>query len=661
MLTIKSPIRISANSSIIKSNNSFAERMEANYQVMVSSLSPEVMLHFIAGQSDVLIEGDSMTSLVSVNQKINRQQINVELVNNVLNRILAIDNSVLNYQDRTFIDTVLRRIGITDVNQFIRQIQLMKQNTNQVNELIQQYQAGEEVFHEWKNYQNVINKKKESHDTTIHKDEKNYDIWLHQKILNRLETGDIYREMKAFYTPLYDSHKRIDRREWYISEQLIQSQNIELNHYRNEYLNQEEPVYYRTLNQYELGTTNQYDTQIKSIESEMVEAVLLNTINQAYVLRKDMIQNAVENQYNFVEGMQSVVENTISRFEEYHQHNRMTYQEADYYNKMLQENSQTELHLLQQLMEQHRQEVTYSSENIAQELYHHEDKHIYGQQIDYLTQEQEFFKQQLTTNNQLIVEKQKQPEQLIQNMKQQSKLQINRDRAIKEAKKALQNPEQMVLEYMNTQNAVEQVEIERRHQLEKVIDKETLKIFEQIEQYHRDPGSVAEYIVANDAAMASFVRDTSVSRAAEERAIEEHIMMQTDKKIQNTRHQEIRQQIDRVIKREIPVIQEISSPQNIELYHKVAESNLSEEVLEEIKNVNRTFSKNVEKYTEQIEESTDVHRIVTNHVNHIQLQQNEELSTMIANNVKEQVGNLTEQVYRKLEKRMDSEKRRRGL
>ena len=98
-----------------------------------------------------------------------------------------------------------------------------------------------------------------------------------------------------------------------------------------------------------------------------------------------------------------------------------------------------------------------------------------------------------------------------------------------------------------------------------------------------------------------------------------------------------------------------------ELYHKVAESNLSEEVLEEIKNVNRTFSKNVEKYTEQIEESTDVHRIVTNHVNHIQLQQNEELSTMIANNVKEQVGNLTEQVYRKLEKRMDSEKRRRGL
>lgn len=661
MLTIKSPIKISANSSIIKSNNSFAERMEANYQVMVSSLSPEVMLHFIAGQSDVLIEGDSMTSLVSVNQKINRQQINVELVNNVLNRILAIDNSVLNYQDRTFIDTVLRRIGITDVNQFIRQIQVMKQNTNQVNELIQQYKQGEDVFHEWKNYQNVINKKKENHDTTIHKDEKNYDIWLHQKILNRLETGDIYREMKAFYTPLYDSHKRIDRREWYISEQLIQSQNMELNHYRNEYLNQEEPVYYRTLNQYELGTTNQYDTQIQSIESEMVEAVLLNTINQAYALRKDMIQNAVENEYNFVEGMQSVVENTISRFEEYHQHNRMTYQEAEHYNKMLQENSQTELHLLQQLMEQHRQEVTYSSENIEQELYHHEDKHIYGQQIDYLTQEQEFFKQQLTTNNQLIVEKQKQPEQPIQNMKQQSKLQINRDRAIKEAKKALQNPEQMVLEYMNTQNAVEQVEIERRHQLEKVINKETLKIFEQIEQYHRDPGSVSEYIVANDAAMASFVRDTSVSRAAEERAMEEHIMIQTDKKIQNTRNQEIRQQIDRVIKREIPVIQEISSPQNIELYHKVAESNLSEEMLEEIKNVNRTFSKNVEKYTEQIEESTDVHRIVTNHVNHIQLQQNEELSTMIANNVKEQVGNLTEQVYRKLEKRMDSEKRRRGL
>lgn len=661
MLTIKAPIRISMKPSMVKTNDSFADRMEANYHVMASSLSPENMLHFIAGQPDVLVEGDSMTSLVSVNQKINKQQINVELINNVMNRILAIDNSVLNYQDRTFIDTVLHRVGITDVNQFIQHIQTMKQNTNQLNQLIQQYKDGEEVLQEIKSYHNIVNEMNDSYEMTLSGENKDYDIWLHQTILNRLETGDIYREMKAFYTPLYDSHKNIDRREWYISEQLMQSQNLELNYYRNEYLNHEEPVHYRILNQYELGTSNQYEIREKLIENEMVEAVMLNTINQAYALRQDIVRNTSESQYNFVEGMQSVAENTIKRFEEYHQHNRMTYQETEQYNKMLQESSQTEIRLLQQLLEQHRQEETYRSENVMQELYHHEEHKTYGQQINYLTQEQELLKQQLTFNNQLNIEQKEQSEQIIQSIKQKPRLQINKEKAKEDAKKALQNQEQVLLEYMNTQNAVEHFETERRRQLENVIDKETWKIFEQIEQYHRNPESAGNHIIVNDAALAAFERDALASATAGERVIEEHIVSQTDKRIQNTRQQEIRQQIDKVIRRELPVIHEISSPQNIELYHKVADSNLSEELLEEIKNVNRSFSKNIEQHTEQIEESTDMYRTVTNYVNHIQLQQNEELSAIIANNVKEQVGNLTDQVYRKLEKRMDSEKRRRGL
>ena len=296
-----------------------------------------------------------------------------------------------------------------------------------------------------------------------------------------------------------------------------------------------------------------------------------------------------------------------------------------------------------------------------EELYHHEEQQMHGQQINYLTKEQELLKQQLTMNNPLEIEKKEQTEKIIQNIKQKPRLQINKAKAMEDSKKTLQNQEKVLLEYMNTQTVVEHFEKERTRQLEHVVDKETWKIFEQIEQYHRNPESAGNHIIVNDAALAAFERDALASATAGERVIEEHIVSQTDKRIQNTRQQEIRQQIDKVIRRELPVIHEISSPQNIELYHKVADSNLSEELLEEIKNVNRSFSKNVEQHTEKIEESTDMYRTVTNHVNHIQLQQNEELSAIIANNVKEQVGNLTDQVYRKLEKRMDSEKRRRGL
>ena len=92
------------------------------------------------------------------------------------------------------------------------------------------------------------------------------------------------------------------------------------------------------------------------------------------------------------------------------------------------------------------------------------------------------------------------------------------------------------------------------------------------------------------------------------------------------------------------------------------ESDRTEEVLEEMQILNRNYTKSVQNYAQEMIQNEDVYqKTVTNKVNYIQLQESEELTNMIANNVKEQLGNLSEQVYRKLEKRMDSEKRRRGM
>ena len=62
-----------------------------------------------------------------------------------------------------------------------------------------------------------------------------------------------------------------------------------------------------------------------------------------------------------------------------------------------------------------------------------------------------------------------------------------------------------------------------------------------------------------------------------------------------------------------------------------------------------------------MKENDYITRTVTNRVNNIELQQNDELTNIIANNVQNQLNSITEKVYKKLEKRMDSEKRRRGL
>ena len=124
---------------MVSIDDTFAMRVEANYNVLAGSLSPENMLHLITQKQDILMEGDSMTSIVSVDNHINRQQINMELINNVMNRILVADEQKLSYQDRVFIDNVLNRIGITDVKQFMNQVSVLKQSTINVNKLLALY------------------------------------------------------------------------------------------------------------------------------------------------------------------------------------------------------------------------------------------------------------------------------------------------------------------------------------------------------------------------------------------------------------------------------------------------------------------------------------------------------------------------------------------
>ena len=64
---------------------------------------------------------------------------------------------------------------------------------------------------------------------------------------------------------------------------------------------------------------------------------------------------------------------------------------------------------------------------------------------------------------------------------------------------------------------------------------------------------------------------------------------------------------------------------------------------------------------EQVSERNTTQEIINSRINEFQVNQNEELARLISEKVQRQLGNLSEQVYGKLEKRMDTERRRRGL
>lgn len=661
MLTLKPPIQLAINASMIKNRDRMVERMEANYQVLVSSLHPEILIHFIAGQPEIAIEGDSMTSLINVENKRSTQQINVSLINNVMNRLLLSDTLHMNYQDRVFVDMVLHKIGITDVTEFVHNVSILKQGINNVNELVSLYSHGGDVLQQMQEYKEWIQyrekQKEETEQQTKHDDK----LWLHQEIINRLQTEAIYTQVHNFYKSVSNMKKEIDTRELQISEQMIQSQNIVLNRLKNQILKEEEPLEYHTINWYEMGDDSQTNIKEEHIKQEFVEAIMLNAIQHSYALRYQEINAQQEVWYDMLQSVQYAVENTLQRFETYHANHKIMYTDVALYNQRLQEHATNEINVLRQLYQNEEPVLMYKQEFMEQKNEEIEETKVYAQQINYLTTQEENLKQQLQTINQINVEKQEQLQQVIQNLKPVPKLQINRKKAVADAQKMLENTQEVLFEYQNTENIVEHYEAERQRQLEKVMDKNVLKIFETLEKYHGNAQIMPEHVSVNDTALEFLIQDAHRLETTKETLVDKTIESQIRKERNKQKEIQIKSQLEQIIKREPVKEKYVQMDTKPELIHKVTQNEVSEEVMEELRNVNRTITRNVEQYTETLIEDTDTYKSVTNRINHLQLQQKDELTNLIASNVKEQLGNLSDQVYRKLEKRMDSERRRRGL
>ena len=96
-----------------------------------------------------------------------------------------------------------------------------------------------------------------------------------------------------------------------------------------------------------------------------------------------------------------------------------------------------------------------------------------------------------------------------------------------------------------------------------------------------------------------------------------------------------------------------------ELVHKEEEQIRSEEILENIRMREQTKREEYQKET-TIHQNRITQNTVAETVNHIQMKQTDDIEELIRQNVKKQLGNLSDQVYGRLEKKLQTERKRRG-
>lgn len=688
MLTIHTPIELTVNPSILQLNDNFTQRLTGNYKMIGNGLEPEDMLHFISEPPEVYLAEGGMTALIDNKTIYENQNLKMDVINNVLNRILVSDTYDMTYQDQVFIESVLKKIAVTDVKEFIHQIQNIRQEMKNVNRLTDLYWSESETLSQLLEY------RQEQAKRTIKPGEEDTEeggaaqLWLHQSIMNRLQTGAVYQELRNYLSATVNHHNTIGGSEMQISEQTVTAQNILLNKLKNYTTMEEQPLVYHYINTYEMGDETQVNESHTQTVSQMVQAVLLNALHQMYAIRTQELLTQDNVWYELAGALYQAAENTYQRFEAYHGRSYISKRDADTYSKTVQQYQRNEIQAIEQFFTENRadivnrigdrlpdaemvyqepdaqeaeQEASGYQSQPQQNIENVQKTEIHGQQIQSLTRQEQLLKQQLEQINQNNIRNSQFLQQLSETpIEGREGGRINRESAKRDALKALTQPQEVLLSYLESQTREEQREAVTHEHLTKIFGKDTVKIFETLEKYQKTPElmTASGQVVPDAAGM--LIRDINLQN--QEKQME--LVHNTQELLEETVHEtQTTQVLNEYLPQQVKQIRRETQANvsRVELLHRQEETTLEEEMLEEIRGLHRNTRVQNEQITEQVIESSTTQEIINNRVTEFQARQNEELARIISDKVQRQLGDLSEQVYGKLEKRMDTERRRRGL
>ena len=309
MLTISAPIDIKAKSTYFKDPEAFYHRIIGNYSLMETRVTSEDLLHITATPPEIYVsEAEGMTSILSTSER-NETNINkVDILNNVMNRILVSADVGLTYQDRVFITDALYKMGIRDDRRFMESFYQMAQETKNTNTLINLYldrgEALRELVERIESSQKELTRKEES---TLERERENY---LYNSVLDRLKTGAIYQIVSNFNRTVEENE--IDANEYSLSNQSYTAQHILLSILRDRAGVSTENLTFLSSNTYEESLLSE-ETDITNVKNEMTSAVMMDLLKNIYHTAYDRFYTAGDTYYRFEDTFYGASDQTFIR------------------------------------------------------------------------------------------------------------------------------------------------------------------------------------------------------------------------------------------------------------------------------------------------------------------------------------------------------------
>lgn len=754
MIRLTEPLQTKALSPIRTGSDVFENKLRGNYESMTARITPEEFLHMTAMPPEIYFGDGGVTQIFAQQNIEQKQNLNVEIVNQLLNRIWLSENQKLTYQDTVYISNVLRKIGVRDTKEFMHQVQEYRREQQTFRELLTGYM---EHYHSLKEVSELLTKKEQEKKS----EEKetpafaNQRYFLQQTIYDRLQTGAIYQTLANFYRGVEGVPQPIRREQAQMAEQESVSWQILLNRFQNDVFETQAPLLYHRENHYELGGDEVLQNE-EHVLKEMNAAILLQQLRTIFEQEYYAVRLQQPQWVQYQNVICESAENTLKRFVEYHTSSQKRL-EAKQYQENVKQVYEEEARLLTEVAEyadayyQTEQKLEETENSLLQQVY--EDYHYTSSQtklfveqneeaagpvsLEFLEPEEETERPLQPLRDEVIVhridqlenrtrEHQRIMEELRQGEITRKNTTIDRVHAIQDTLQALENPQEVLEKYMNTQTQVEQTTKVLEERLEQVLPKETIEIFSKVAEYYQNPEAAIRNgdIILNPESLLqaemTYVQREQAEKEEEEKGrpqpqqayvqepgIEQEVIRNLLQKEPGDRtaeaqnqlekatvlHRQVDTQYENEISRifheaqQIPVVNEqteqllgtilhrwtkqqpgktfvVTEPSGLpkaSILHKTVERGLDEEVLEELF---RKQQKLVEKQETVTQTVTEQH-ITNEQLRHVteerMVEELQDINEEMKKNLQRQMGEISEQVYNRLEKRLQSERRRRGF
>ncbi|MCR5748243.1 MAG: hypothetical protein K6G03_11095 [Lachnospiraceae bacterium] len=715
MITLKAPIELKNRTDFVHNNDTFSERITGSYELMGLEIGAEELLHLVSTPPEVYIaEGGSTTTVGNtLIQSRNEEKLNI--INNVLNRIMLSADAALTYQDRTYITDVLHKIGIKDDRKFMNEVKRMIDESRLEQNFIDNYLELSVDEDNIELRQETLSEAREIVERGLAEGFRLKEERLSREIMTRLQTGAIYQIVANFNKSLNESN--IGGAQFLVSEQENTAQTILIQNFLNEMQREGANLIYRTeitneAPDEDTGMTVSGSTETRSYESNNVYEKELMT--QRTEDRRSTEYIGSENMLDIIKTEQ---ENTTQKLLEQNYLNEIQREGAEltYRTEITNEapdedtgmavsgNTETRIYESKNVYEKelmtHRTEDRRTTEyigsatmlDIVKNLYHSSYETIsrgdtwmefrnalyrstentfnrvtyqasenrlinrtiaeYPSEVSVLreyneTEEEpeqvpgeasvEFIEQQLDIINQGNLQNVERYQQMIQVLKQLQPRKTRtggKDRTMRDALFALEDGNEILRRFDEADGEEEQERKEVFHEITRLFPDNAAQIFNIVEQYMDNPGSLKEVSVVSN----------NIDEAAEE------IM-----KLQQRRERQ---------EQEVTPVTEINRGNELVFRR---EDRLSSDEIEEIfegyrrqenRQNNDIFEKQEINETQRVN-STTVTQNQENNLNRLEL---ENIQELVNRGVRSQVGTISEQVIQKLEKRLRNEKSRRGI